>query len=297
MASSIPTNYVLGQSEYEYERLTLQARVIGPFTEKFLRMAGVGPGMRVLELGSGMGDVALLAADIVGPGGGVLGLDRDATGLENAGERVRQQGCSSWVSFQASNLDEFDTADRFDAIVGRYILLYQHDPGATIRHLSRFLKPGGIVVFHELDFTDPHSSDPPCAFWDQIYALLSEAFRRAGNPPDYGRRVAKAFLDAGLPFPTILAESVAGGGRGSYLYPWIANTLISVTPRLEEMGLALPDGVTADETLAKRLEEEVVAAGSQILGPIQFGAWTRKPLDTAKASNKSLQPTASRRTT
>jgi hypothetical protein len=78
---------------------------------------------------------------------------------------------------------------------------------------------------------------------------------------------------------TILAESLAGGRRGSYLYRWLANTLISVSPRLGQMGLALPDGVTADETLAKRLEEEVVAAGSQILGPIQFGAWTRKSLD------------------
>lgn len=277
MTSSIPPNYVLGQSLYEYERLTLQAKVLRPFTEKFFTMAGIGPGMRVLEVGSGMGDVALLVGEIVGPGGRVLGVDRDATGLENARERTLQEGCSSWVSFQASNLDEFNTADQFDAIVGRYILLYQHDPGATIRHLLKFLKPGGIVVFHELDFTDPRSSDPPCAFWDEIYALLSEAFRRAGNPPDYGRRMAKAFLEAGLPFPTVLAESLAGGGRGSYLYRWIANTLISVSPRLKQMGLALPDGVTADETLAKRLEEEVVATGSQILGPIQFGAWTRKP--------------------
>ena len=278
MGSNIPPTYVLGQSTYEYERLTLQAKIVRPFTEKFFIMAGIGPGMRVLEAGSGVGDVALLAAEMVGPAGHVFGVDRDAAGLENARERTRQQGCSSWVSFRASALDEFNTADQFDAIVGRYVLLYQHDPGATIRHVLNFLKPGGIVVFHEMDFADPCSSDPPCAFWDEAYALLSEAFRRAGNPPDYGRRIAKAFLEAGLPFPTVLAESLAGGGPGSYLYRWIANTLISVSPRLEQLGLALPDGVTADETLAKRLEEEAVAAGSQILGPIQFGAWTRKPL-------------------
>ena len=84
MASSIPPNYVLGQSPYEYERLTLQAKVLRPFTEKFFMMAGLGPGMRVLEVGSGMGDVALLAAEMVGPGGRVLGVDRDAAGLEKA---------------------------------------------------------------------------------------------------------------------------------------------------------------------------------------------------------------------
>ena len=278
MASKTERNYILGQSEYEYERLTFQAKIVRPFTEKFFRFAGVSPGMRVLDIGSGMGDVAFLAGEIVGPGGWVLGVDQDTAGLEKARERSRQQGCSSWVSFEASNLAQFDTADQFDAIVGRYILLYQQDPGAIIRRLLKALKPGGIVVFHEMDFANPHSSDPPCAFWDEIYGLLSEAFRRAGNPPDYGRRVAGAFLDAGLAFPTLLAESVAGGGHDSYLYRWIANTLISITPRLTRMGLGLPEGVTADETLARRLEDEVVAVGSQILGPIQFGAWTRKCL-------------------
>ena len=275
MASKTERNYILGQSEFEYDRLTFQARIIRPFTERFFRLAGITPGMHVLEIGSGMGDVAFLAGEIVGAGGRILGVDQDAAGLERARERGREQGCSSWVSFEASNLAQFDTADQFDAIVGRYILLYQQDPGAIIRRLLKFLRPGGIVVFHEMDFANTHSSDPPCAFWDEIYGLLGEAFRRAGSPPDYGRRVAGAFLDAGLLFPTVLAESVAGGGRDSYLYRWIANTLISVAPRLEQMGLALPEGVTADETLARRLEDEVVAAGSQILGPIQFGAWTR----------------------
>jgi len=276
MALKTEGNYILGQSDYEYERLTFQAKIVRRFTEKFFRFAGVSPGMRVLEIGSGMGDVALLAGEIVGPGGWVLGVDQDFTGLEKARERSRQQGCASWVSFEASSLAEFNTTHQFDAIVGRYILLYQQDPGAIIGRLLKFLKPGGIVVFHEMDFANTHSSDPPCPLWDEIYGLLSEAFRRSGNPPDYGRRVAGAFLDAGLPFPTVLAESVAGGGHDSYLYRWIANTLISVTPRLEQMGLALPEGVTADKTLARRLEDEVVAAGSQILGPIQFGAWTRK---------------------
>ena len=128
MASKTEGNYILGQSEYEYERLTFQAKIVRPFTDKFFRFAGVSPGMRVLEIGSGMGDVAFLAGEIVGPGGWVLGVDQDTAGLVKARERSRQHGCSSWVSFEASNLAEFDTADQFDAIVGRYILLYQQDP-------------------------------------------------------------------------------------------------------------------------------------------------------------------------
>ena len=275
---STPSNYVLGNSVNEYERLMLQARLLRPFTEKYFRTAGVSPGMRVLDLGSGMGDVALLAADIVGPGGRVVGLDRDAVALERARERTVEQGCSSWVSFQATNLEDFATTELFDAVVGRYILLYQPDAGATIRQLAQFLKPGGVVVFHELDFPDPHASDPPCELFDQVYALVGEAFRRAGAPPDFGRRVGKAFVDAGLPFPTIVAENLVGGAPGSYIYPWVANTLISVAPRLKDLGLELPPGVIADHTLAGKVEEAVIEAGSQILAPTQYGAWTRKPL-------------------
>jgi len=275
---STPSNYVLGQSTHEYERLMLQARLLRPFTEKYFRAAGVAPGMRVLDLGSGMGDVALLAADIVGPGGRVMGLDRDAVALERARERTLEQGCSSWVSFQAMNLEDFATTELFDAVVGRYILLYQPDAGTTIRRLTRFLKPGGIVVFHELDFPDPHASYPPCELFDQVYALVGEAFRRAGAPPDFGRRVGTAFLDAGLPFPTVVADNLVGGARGSYVYPWIANTLLSVAPRLKDLGLELPPGVIADHTLASKVEEAVIAAGSQVLAPTQYGAWTRKPL-------------------
>ena len=276
MSSPTASNYVLGQSDHEYERLMFQARILRPYTEKFFRAAGLAPGMRVLDVGSGMGDVALLSADIVGPGGRVLGIDRDATALDNARRRTDEQGCSSWVEFQASDLDEFATKDQFDALVGRYILLYQPDPSSTIRSLLHSVKPGGIVVFHEFDFHGPHASYPPCPLFDQVNMLVGEVFRRGGAPA-FGRRLGKTFLDAGLPFPTIAAEIIIGGGPGSYVYAWLAKTLISVAPRLAQLGLSLPPGVAADHTLAGRMEEEAVRLGSQILAPAEFGAWTRKP--------------------
>lgn len=274
---STPSNYVLGQSTHEYERLQIQGRILRPYTEKFFRVAGISPGMRVLDLGSGVGDVALLAADIVGPGGRVFGLDRDQAALERARQRTVEQGCSSWVSFQATNLDDFSTTEQFDAVVGRYILLYQPDAAATLRQFTRFLKPGGIVVFHEVDFTATMPS-PPCELFDQCWSLVAEVFRRAGFSPAFGRQLGKTYLDAGLPFPTVLAEIPVGGGRGSLLYPWLASTVISLAPRLADLGLSLPPGMVADDRLAAKLEEEAVAQGSQCVGSIQFGAWSRKPL-------------------
>ncbi len=52
MDMNIPENYVLGNSLGEQERLMLQARVLRPYTERYLRSAGIGPGMRMLDVGS-----------------------------------------------------------------------------------------------------------------------------------------------------------------------------------------------------------------------------------------------------
>ncbi len=272
---SVPGNYVLGNSVWEQERLMLQGRVLRPYTERYFRTAGVASGMRVLDVGSGMGDVALLCADIVGPGGRVLGLDRDAKTLVRARERTMHYGCSSWVSFEETDLDAFSTEERFDALVGRYVLLYQPDPGATLRRLTQFLKPGGVVVFHEVDFSFPQPTDPPIPLMDRLMQLVPEAFRRSGLPPDFGRRVGPTFVAAGLPFPTIVAETLVNGGMDSYSRSWFAATLISVAARFAHLGMSMPDGFAADETLVGRLEALTRTHCSQVHGAVQYGAWTR----------------------
>src|SRR5262244_2296179 len=80
-------SYVLGHSDRELERLRLQAKLVDPITRQFLIEAGIAPGMRVLDIGSGAGDVAFLAAQLVGPAGQVVGVDRSATALARARTR------------------------------------------------------------------------------------------------------------------------------------------------------------------------------------------------------------------
>jgi SAM-dependent methyltransferase len=277
-ADTSASNYMLGYSDHEHERLMPQARVLRPYTDRFFRAAGLQPGMKVLDIGSGMGDVSLLAADIVGPGGKVLGIDRDPIGIERATQRARHQGCGSWTSFQQSNLDEFSTEETFDALVGRFILLYQPDPAATIKRLSRFIKPGGIIVFHEMDFTfTAKPSFPPCAPYDQSCYLIAETTSRLGVPTGMGCRLGKAFVDADLPFPCMASETPVGGGAGSNLFSWIANTAISLSPRFAAVGLTAPEGLPLDASLAEKIEQCAIEQGSQLIGPQQFAAWTRKP--------------------
>ena len=72
--------YALGHSDREITRLQAQARLLAPITQQFLREAGIAPGMRVLDIGSGAGYVAFLAAELVGPCGAVIGSDTEGYG-------------------------------------------------------------------------------------------------------------------------------------------------------------------------------------------------------------------------
>lgn len=273
----IESDYLLGDSADEHQRLMSQGRILRPWTERFLRAAGLAPGMSVLDLGCGLGDVSLIAAGIVGPAGRVVGLDQDGSALAKARVRARVEGSTDIVDFQDTTLAAYDDEERFDAVIGRYILLYQPDPAAVLRRFAGLLRPGGIVAFHEIDLRNLGPSWPPCPVWDDALALIAEAFADAGIPPDFGRRLGRTFRDAGLGFPALEVIEPVAGDAGSPVYEWMAQSLRTLAPRLRAMGRNLPEGLDFDAELGGRLRAAVLAAGAQVSGPAQFGAWVRVP--------------------
>src|SRR5689334_19199253 len=84
--------YALGHSQREIGRLSAQARVFEPFTRRMIQEAGLSQGMRVLDVGSGAGDVAFLCSTLVGPTGQVVGMDKAAAAVDAATERARSSG-------------------------------------------------------------------------------------------------------------------------------------------------------------------------------------------------------------
>ena len=115
--------YPLPDSSSETERLIQQSAFINPFTRALFMEAGIAPSMSVLDVGSGAGDVALLAADLVGSEGRVVGVDRNGAGLGVARARAKAAGFSH-VTFREGNLD-IGLDEKFDAVVGRLVLMYQ----------------------------------------------------------------------------------------------------------------------------------------------------------------------------
>ncbi|MFG1608103.1 hypothetical protein [Actinoplanes sp. NPDC049265] len=171
--------------------------------------------------------------------------------------------------------DRFRTDVVFDAVVGRYILLYLPAPADALRHLAGMLRSGGVLIFHEIDLTEAHPTWPVCDVWDDSYRLLATVYRAAGATPDFGRRIHRTFLDAGLPAPRI--ESVTPvGGPDSMVVDWLAMSLVSLEPALTAAGLSLPGGLRFDDSLGDRLRSALAERDSEVIGPAQYGAWTRK---------------------
>ena len=92
------SSYVLGHADVEVQRLLLQGLLYDDYTENALRLAGLRPGMRVLDAGCGPGDVSFIAARLVGPTGTVLGVDAAPEMIELARARAAEQGLSTCTS-------------------------------------------------------------------------------------------------------------------------------------------------------------------------------------------------------
>src|SRR6266516_2870131 len=115
--SKADPTYVMGRSQAETQRLQKQGDLFKPATRCLLQRAGIVSGMKILDVGSGAGDVALLAAEFVGPTGEVVGVDVDAEILKTARARVRAAGMTQ-VSFVAGDIRSVSLDRDFDAVIG-----------------------------------------------------------------------------------------------------------------------------------------------------------------------------------
>lgn len=264
--------YVLGHSETEVRRLAMQSAFWGELTGEIFRRAGIGAGMHVLDIGCGAGDVAFLAARLVGPWGSVLGIDRSEDAVRRASARAAEMGLG-WCRFAVADVDAFATDERFDAVVGRLVLMYLSDPARTLRSLVRHLRPGGIVAFHEIVLSSMRCV-PPVPLMRRVERWVITAFERAGAELDMGLRLDATFRAAGLPPPECHAAARPVAGADSAGYAVLAAVTRSLLPSIEKFGIASAAEIDID-ALADDLRDATVAADACWLSPVMVGAWAR----------------------
>ena len=162
----------------------------------------------------------------------------------------------------------------FDAVVGRFVLIFQDDPAAMLAKLAEHVRPGGLIVFHEIDLAGCQSF-PPSRIYDSCCRWITETVRLLGRDPRVGMKLHSAFVSAGLPAPNLRLEAVIGGGTNSLDSVRLAAEVVPVLlPEILRLGVATAAEIGV-ETLAERMINEAISNESVIVGRLEIGAWCR----------------------
>jgi 2-polyprenyl-3-methyl-5-hydroxy-6-metoxy-1,4-benzoquinol methylase len=270
--------YVLGHSAEELNRLIDQARLFGELTEDVFVRAGIGPGMRVLDVGCGAGDVSFLLAGMVGPSGAVVGVDRSEDAVAMANARAQAMGLSQ-VSFSQGDIEDISLDQPVDAAVGRFVLMYSPEPSVSLRRIAANVRAGGIVAFQEMNVAEAKSF-PQVDLFEQSMRRIVETLDREKVKNLMGLGLFRTFVEAGLPPPQMIMGARVEGSSDSLGYQIVAQVVKSLLPVMEKLGIANEKEVQI-ETLAQRLRDEVLSRGAVIVLPPLVGAWTRTLLAKA----------------
>jgi SAM-dependent methyltransferase len=258
-----------GIGEDEMARLEAQGRVYAQATRMIFAEAGIRPGMRVLDLGCGTGAATFVAADLVGPGGSVVGVDHSPEALARARVRAAQRGLAQ-VQFIEGDIHDPAPGGTYDAIVEQLALWLVPDPAEVLRRQATVLRPGGLVVPIEVDLLLQYS-EPEMPLLTQMGSWGLQAL--AGSPLlSTGRRLWAITEEAGLrPLGMIGIQQPRAPVDEAYLAFYVEQTR-NLEPIIVGAGVATAEEIGM-ETLEQRVREEWERTRAVIGDVIMRGAW------------------------
>ncbi len=272
--NSAKGSYALATGWAAAYRLRLLHGLYGPGTRRVLLEAGLRRGMRVADLGCGVGMVTALLADLVGPEGHVVGIDFCDAQLAQARQHLNGGGANT--SFvEASATDTGLPRASFDLVYCRFLLIHLPEPERALREMRALLKPGGILVCEDGDLTSS-GSEPPSAL-----GAFADLWGRLGptRGVDYtlGRRLFHLVVAAGFPAPEItFNQPVLARGENKRL---LELSVAEAGPAFLDAGL-----IPAEELDRTLVEMRRLAADEAVLAvmPRMAQVSARKPAPASR---------------
>jgi SAM-dependent methyltransferase len=261
--------YSLATGEAAANRLHALHRVYSPAGRRVLLRAGLEPGMKVADLGCGVGATTRMIAQIVGPSGRVTGLDMSAAQLQQAQELCRADGLTNTKFVEASATNTGLPRESFDIVYCRFLLLHLVDPPACLREMYALLKPGGTVVIEDGDLTTAHSI--PASSLNSFADLFGRLGPTRGLDYAMANNLFHLVKAVGFPEPEIeIHQPAVARGEDRFLLKW------SVDEASEAyIGAGL---VTREEmqSIQEAMDRDSRNLDLLVLMPKMFLVWARK---------------------
>ncbi|MEY2561170.1 MAG: hypothetical protein QOG51_1585 [Verrucomicrobiota bacterium] len=235
MTDKSDADYILGTHDDEVARLGLQHRVWRPVVTECWQRVGITHGWRLLDVGAGPGYATADLAEIVGPTGSVLGIERSVRFLEAARERCRRRGLTN-VEFREADLMEVSLGQLgLDACWCRWVATFVSSPAKLIDNIAGALRPGGLAIFHEYSDYGTFCFMPRLPALEKFQQEVDASWRASGGDPNVARALPGLLREAGMRVLEIRPHVRTVAPR-DYAWQWPASFIEINVARLQELG-------------------------------------------------------------
>jgi len=243
-------NWETAAAGWESERDRMR-QVSAPVTDWLLDHLELRPGLTVLELAAGTGDVGIRVAETLAGHGRVILSDRAAAMVEAAGRWVTERGASG-IELRVLDAESLDLPDAaVDRVVCRFAYMLVPDRGAAFAETRRVLRPGGRVAFAV--WAGRERNDWATTLWDVLESRAPLPPARPGGPGMFAladRRVVEETLaSAGLE-PQAVEEIPVEWRYADFADYW--RTAAAMNGSLTQLLPTLPEAERADLAAAVR---------------------------------------------
>lgn len=248
-------DYILGTHDAEIARLGLQHRVWRPTALEFWRRAGITMGSTVIDAGCGPGYAAIDLAEIVGPKGHVIAIDRSRRFLDVLRARAETLRLTNIEIIEAELTDDVWPKAATDFIWCRWVYAFVREPAVIMRHMALALKPGGVLVNQEYYDYRGWRLAPADAEFECFVQIVMQSWRDEGGEPDIGLDMVRLAMDAGL--EVALAEPEVHIARpGNYFWEWPSAFIKNSLDRLVELKKLTADDAVRLIAIWKKAESD-----------------------------------------
>ena len=262
--------YVLSTGDAGESRLEMLNTLYGRRTEELLEELGIAPGMRVADVGCGVGTIVAWEAGRVAPGGIAVGIDKSEAQLDEATKRAAASELGN-VQVVCASAYAIDLPDASFEIVGcRSLLSHLVDPQAAVREMARLVKPGGFLICEDIDMRTIHT-DPPSRAYDRIVELYYALGDVTNCDYSVGARLADLIAAAGL--EVLGSRSDQPGPRTGDAKRWWELTFIETAPAMKSAGVLTDEEFTS---LCAQIAPLGMDTTTAIFQPRHFQSWGRK---------------------
>jgi SAM-dependent methyltransferase len=228
-------DYILGTHEEEISRLGVQHDVWRPVVLDCWKRAGITAGKRVLDVGAGPGYVAIDLANIVGPTGKVVALERSRNFVNALREMVRARSLTNVKIHELDLMTDDLPAGDYDFAWCRWVVSFVDNPPLLIQKLGRVMPNGSLSIFHEYGHYETWRFFPRLPMQERFREHVIATWRESGGEPDGAARLPELLADNGFMIRSARPH-VFCLRPGDYMWQWPATFIEIYLPRLIQMG-------------------------------------------------------------